>query len=144
MFVGEHHRTIDSKGRIFIPVKFREDLIKGVILSKGFGGKCLFLFSKEGWKMMEEKIKSKKMAERSMLRFSRWFSSSASEESLDQQGRTRIPQKLLKYAGLKKDIVILGLPDRAEIWDKEAWLKYYEEADTYYKRDENALEQLDL
>ncbi len=143
MFVGKHFRTIDSKGRIFIPVKFREDLVKGVILSQGFGGRCLFMFSKEGWKNMEEKIKSKKVSEINTLEFSRWFSSSASEESLDQQGRTRIPPELIEYAGLKKDIVIVGQPDRAEIWDKEAWLKYYEKIDFKFK-DEKAIEQLDL
>jgi MraZ protein len=143
MFVGKHFRTIDSKGRIFIPVKFREDLVKGVILSQGFGGRCLFMFSKEGWKNMEEKIKSKKVSEINTLEFSRWFSSSASEESLDQQGRTRIPPELIKYAGLKKDIVIVGQPDRAEIWDKEAWLKYYEKIDSKFKS-EKAIEQLDL
>ncbi len=143
MFVGKHFRTIDSKGRIFIPVKFREDLVKGVILSQGFGGRCLFMFSKEGWKNMEEKIKSKKVSEINTLEFSRWFSSSASEESLDQQGRTRIPPELIEYAGIKKDIVIVGQPDRAEIWDKEAWLKYYEKIDFKFK-DEKAIEQLDL
>ena len=143
MFVGEHFRIIDSKGRIFIPVKFREDLIKGVILSQGFGGRCIFMFSKEGWKRMEEKIKSKKMSESNTLEFSRWFSSSASEEYMDQQGRTKIPIKLLKYAGLKKDIVIVGLPDRAEIWDKKEWLKFYEKADSKF-RNEKAIEQLDL
>jgi MraZ protein len=143
MFVGRHFRTIDSKGRIFIPVRFREDLVKGVILSQGFGGRCLFIFSKEGWKNMEEKIKSKKVSEINTLEFSRWFSSSASEESMDQQGRTRIPPELIKYAGLKKDIVIIGQPDRAEIWDKEVWSKYYEKIDSKFK-DEKAIEQLDL
>lgn len=92
---------------------------------------------------MEEKIKSKKVSEINTLEFSRWFSSSASEESLDQQGRTRIPPELIEYAGLKKDIVIVGQPDRAEIWDKEAWLKYYEKIDFKFK-DEKAIEQLDL
>jgi MraZ protein len=143
MFVGKHFRTIDSKGRIFIPVKFREDLVKGVILSQGFGGTCLFMFSKEGWKNMEDKIKSKKVSEINTLEFSRWFSSSASEESLDQQGRTRIPPELIEYAGLKREIIIIGQPDRAEIWDKEVWLKYYEKIDSKFK-DEKAIEQLDL
>ena len=83
------------------------------------------------------------MSESNTLEFSRWFSSSASEESIDQQGRTRVPTKLLKYAGLKKDIVIVGLPDRAEIWDKKEWLKFYERADSKF-RNEKAIEQLDL
>ncbi|MCK5568005.1 MAG: cell division/cell wall cluster transcriptional repressor MraZ, partial [Actinomycetia bacterium] len=76
MFLGEHHRTIDNKGRIFIPAKFREEIIKGVIITKGFDEKCLFLFSKDGWNRLQEKILSNPLAKRNTQRFSRWFFSS--------------------------------------------------------------------
>lgn len=142
MFLGEYHRTIDKKGRIFIPAKFREDLIKGIIISKGFDEQCLFLFSKDNWKRLEEKILTNPVAKRSTQRFSRWFFSSASEEAMDQQGRTRIPQNLIEYAGLKKDIVLVGVSDRAEIWAKEIWQKYYKQSDSLFTEDENAFEQL--
>ncbi len=142
MFLGEYYRTIDKKGRIFIPAKFREDLIKGVVISKGFDEKCLFLFSKENWKRLEEKIMSNKVAERSIQSFSRWFFSSASEEAIDQQGRTRIPQTLIKYAGLEKEIVMVGVSDRAEIWSSEKWKKYYNKQDAQFMGDKNAFEQL--
>ena len=142
MFLGEYHRTIDKKGRIFIPAKFREDLIKGVVISKGFDEKCLFLFSKENWKRLEEKIMSNKVAERSIQSFSRWFFSSASEESIDQQGRTRIPQNLIRYAGLEKEIVMVGVSDRAEIWSSDKWKKYYNKADEQFMRDKDAFEKL--
>jgi MraZ protein len=145
MFVGTHERTIDSKGRIFIPVKFREDLYKGVILSRGFHGRYLFMYSKEGWRDMAEKIKSKKVSEvdiddfstwikasADVEDFSTWISASASEESMDQQGRTRIPLKLIKYAGLKRNIVIVGQIDKAMIWDKELWLKHHEKLDSKF------------
>jgi MraZ protein len=143
MFVGEHERTIDSKGRIFIPVKFREDLIKGVILSQGFHGRYLFMYSKEGWRDMAEKIKSKKVSEIDTLEFSTWISASASEESLDQQGRTRIPPKLIKFAGLKRDIVIVGQIDKAMIWDKKLWLEHYEKIDSKFS-DGKAVQKLDI
>jgi MraZ protein len=143
MFIGKHFRTIDSKGRIFIPVKFREDLIKGVILSRGFHGRYLFIYSKEGWRDMAERIKSKKVSEVDIDEFSTWISSSASEESLDQQGRTRIPPELLEYAGLKRDIVIVGKMDKAMIWDKELWLKYYEKIDSKFS-DGKAIQKLDI
>jgi len=142
VFLGEYYRTIDKKGRIFIPAKFREDLIKGVVISKGFDEKCLFLFSKENWKRLEEKIMSNKVAERSIQSFSRWFFSSASEEAIDQQGRTRIPQTLIKYAGLEKEIVMVGVSDRAEIWSSEKWKKYYNKQDAQFMGDKNAFEQL--
>ncbi len=142
MFLGEYHRTIDNKGRIFIPAKFREDLIKGIVISKGFDEKCLFLFSKESWNRLEEKIMANKIAERSIQGFSRWFFSSATEETMDQQGRTRIPQNLIEYAGLKKDIVMVGVSDRAEIWSGEIWEEYYRQADAQFMGDKNAFEQL--
>ncbi len=143
MFVGKHFRTIDSKGRIFIPAKFRRDLEDGVVLSRGFHEKCLYMYSTEGWKSITEKIKSKKVSEIDVEEFDTWISASASEESLDQQGRVRIPQNLLELAGLKKDIVIVGGTDKSKIWDKEIWLKYYEKIDSKFS-DGNAVRKLDI
>lgn len=142
MFLGEHHRTIDNKGRIFIPAKFREELIKGVIITKGFDEKCLFIFSREGWKRIQDKILDNPMAKRNTQRFSRWFFSSATMESIDQQGRTRIPQNLIDHANLKKDIVLVGVSDRAEIWSEENWDKYYDQTDSQFTGDQNAFEEL--
>jgi MraZ protein len=142
MFLGEHHRTIDSKCRIFIPAKFREEIIKGVIITKGFDEKCLFMFSREGWKKIQDRIVENPMARRNIQRFSRWFFSSASMESIDQQGRTRIPQNLIEYAGLKKEIVLVGVSDRAEIWSEENWNSYYNRADSQFSEDQDAFEEL--
>jgi MraZ protein len=142
MFLGEHHRTIDNKGRIFIPAKFREEIIKGVIITKGFDEKCLFMFSKEGWKRIQDKIVENPMAKRNIQRFSRWFFSSATMESIDQQGRTRIPQNLVDHADLKKEIVLVGVSDRAEIWSKENWDNYYDNAESQFSEDQNAFEEL--
>ncbi len=142
MFLGEHRRTIDNKGRIFIPAKFREELIKGVIITKGFDEKCLFIFSREGWKRIQDKILDNPMAKRNTQRFSRWFFSSATIESIDQQGRTRVPQNLIDHANLKKDIVLVGVSDRAEIWSEENWDKYYGQTDSQFTGDQNAFEEL--
>lgn len=142
MFLGEHHRTIDKKGRIFIPAKFREEVVKGVILTKGFDERCLFLYSKEGWKKVQDKILENPMAKRNLQRFSRWFFASATIENMDQQGRTRIPQDLIEYANLKKEIVLVGVSDRAEIWSEENWKKYYKNADSQFSEDQNAFEEL--
>jgi len=142
MFLGEYYRTIDNKGRIFIPSKFREDLIKGIVVSRAYDERCLFLYSKENWNKLEDKVRSNKVAERNIQRFSRWFFSSASEEAMDQQGRIKIPQKLIEYAGLKKEIVMVGVSERAEIWAKEIWPKYYDQADSQFTEDKNAFEQL--
>ena len=142
MFLGEYHRVIDNKGRIFIPSKFREDLIGGIIVSKGFDERCLFLFSKDGWGKLQGKILSIPVTKKSTQRFSRWFFSSASEESIDQQGRTKIPQNLIEYAGLEKDIVLVGVSDRAEIWSKEKWAEYYKQADSEFLEKESTFEEL--
>ena len=142
MFLGEHHRTIDSKGRIFIPAKFREEIIKGVVITKGFDEKCLFLFSRQGWKRIQERIVENPMAKRNIQSFSRWFFSSATVEGIDQQGRTRIPQNLIEYADLKKEIVLVGVSDRAEIWSRENWENYYNKADSQFSEDQNAFEEL--
>lgn len=99
MFLGEYHRGIDNKGRIFIPSKFREGLIAGIIIAKGFDERCLFLFSKENWERLQNKILSGPITKRNTQIFSRWFFSSASMENMDQQGRVKIPKSLVDYAG---------------------------------------------
>ncbi len=144
MFSGTYHRTIDSKGRIFIPSVFREELVKGMMISKGYGLKCLCLFSREKWEKLDDKITENKVAEGDVQRFKRWFFGSAVKDTMDQQGRIRIPQNLIEYAGLKKDIVIVGVSKRAEIWNKENWLEYYGEAESEYKKNTDVFEKLEL
>jgi len=144
MFLGEYRRVVDNKGRIFIPSKFREDLIGGIVVSKGFDERCLFLFSKDGWKRLQDKILATPVTKKNTRKFSRWFFSSASEGSMDQQGRTKIPQNLIEHAGLKKDIVLVGVSDRAEIWAKEKWDDYYKQADLEFTEDNDTFEKLEF
>ena len=142
MFLGQHHRLKDSKDRIFIPSKFREELFNGVIISKGFDEKCLFMFSKDGWKSFQEKILSMPVTKKNTQKFARWFFSSASEEKMDQQGRVKISQNLIEYADLKKEIVLVGVSDRAEIWPKEKWDEYYDEAEDKFMEENSSFEEL--
>jgi len=142
MFLGEYHRTIDSKNRIFIPAKFREELIKGVIITKGFDEKCLFLFSRQSWQELQSKIKSGPVTKKNLQTFSRWFFSSANEEIMDQQGRIKLPQNLKDYAGLQKQIVLVGVSDRAEIWAEDIWQKYYDQADDKFMEEDSTFEEL--
>ena len=142
MFLGEYHRVKDNKGRIFIPSKFREGLIGGIVIAKGFDEQCLFLFSKENWKNLQSKILSGPVTRRNNQKFSRWFFSSAAEEVMDQQGRIKIPQNLADYAKLDKDIVLVGVSERVELWSKELWDTYYKQAETQFVGDSETFEEL--
>jgi len=142
MFLGEFFRTKDSKGRIFVPSNFREELIGGIVLSKGFDEKCLFMFSKENWKKLQEKILSGPIAKKNLQEFSRWFFSSAREAEIDPQGRIKIPAGLEEHAGLVRDIVLVGVSDRIEIWSKEKWEKYYSNAESRFLGDSSTFEEL--
>lgn len=132
MFLGTFNRTIDDKGRFIIPSKFREELADGLIISIGLNEKCLFVFPKEEWKSFEEKVKSLPMTKKDAQGFARWFLSQASDEILDQQGRITIPGHLKEYAGLDKDIVIVGVSGRLEIWDRGNWEEFYHRASQRY------------
>ncbi len=145
MFLGEYQRTIDNKGRLFVPTKFRDNLSEGIaIISKGFSQKCLFLFSKEGWDIFEASVSSLRLSDKDAQMAARWFFSSASEENLDQQGRIKIQQNLLESAGLKKEVIVIGLSKRAEIWDREAWENYYDEANKAVLLDNSIFEKLGI
>ncbi|MBM3699511.1 MAG: division/cell wall cluster transcriptional repressor MraZ [Actinobacteria bacterium] len=142
MFLGEYLRTKDNKGRVFIPSNFREELADGMIVSKGFDEKCLFLFSKQNWQKLQEKILSGPIARKNLQEFSRWFFSSAREVETDVQGRIKIPPLLEEHAGLGKEIVLIGVSDRIEIWSKENWQIYYKSADSRFMGDSGTFEEL--
>mgnify|MGYP001027409207 CR=1 FL=1 len=142
MFLGEYYRTKDNKGRVFVPSNFREELRGGIVLSKGFDEKCLFLFSREGWQALQGRIMSVPIAKKNLQVFSRWFFSSAREAEVDLQGRIKIPQELSDHAGLDKDIVLIGVSDRIELWAKEKWEEYYSKADTSFTGESRTFEEL--
>ncbi|WP_024833932.1 division/cell wall cluster transcriptional repressor MraZ [Ruminiclostridium josui] len=123
MFYGEYQHTIDPKGRAIVPSKFREGLGEKFILTKGLDG-CLFAYSSEEWTSLENKLKSLPFTDKDVRAFIRFFFSGATECEVDKQGRILIPQNLREYAALEKDIYVIGVSSRVEIWKKEAWEAY--------------------
>lgn len=123
MLLGEYSHNLDVKGRVSIPAKFREDLGHTFIVTKGLDN-CLFAYSKEEWKTFEEKLKSLPLTNMNARNFIRFFFSGATECEIDKQGRINIPQNLREYASLSKDVYIIGVSTRVEIWDKEKWDNY--------------------
>ena len=112
--IGEYQHNIDSKGRVIVPVKFREDLGECFYVTKGLDG-CLFVLSGEGWKGLQEKIQSMPLSKSRGLQ--RFFFSGATDVETDKQGRILIPQPLRDHAGLTKDVTFVGVSSRVEIWD---------------------------
>lgn len=123
MFYGEYQHTVDTKGRIIIPSKFREGLGEKFILTKGLDN-CLFAYSLDEWSNLEAKLKTLPFTDKDVRAFIRFFFAGASECEVDKQGRVLIPQNLREYAGLDKDVYIIGVSTRVEVWDKLKWENY--------------------
>ncbi|MDO4282611.1 MAG: division/cell wall cluster transcriptional repressor MraZ [Clostridia bacterium] len=123
MLLGEYIHTLDLKGRVIIPSKFRDDLGESFIVTKGLDN-SLFIYSKEEWKKFEDKLKTLPMTNSATRNFVRFFFAGATECELDKQGRITLPQNLREYASLMKDVCIIGVSTRVEIWDKERWDNY--------------------
>lgn len=123
MFIGEYQHTLDSKGRIIIPSKFRDDLGEVFVMTKGLDN-CLFVYPKEEWANLEEKLKTLPLTNRDARAFIRFFFSGATECILDKQGRVLIPGNLREHSKLDKDVVVIGVSTRMEIWSKEEWETY--------------------
>lgn len=120
MFMGEYSHTIDTKGRLIIPSKFREELGETFVVTKGLDG-CLFVFSDEEWKAFEIKLKSLPLTNKNARQFARFFVAGATPCELDKQGRILLPATLREFAGLEKDVVLTGMMNRIEIWSKDKW-----------------------
>ena len=125
MFIGEYGHAIDAKNRIILPSKFREGLGESCIMTKGLDG-CVYVYPREEWAILEEKLKSLPLTSKDARAFVRFFFSGANEMTFDKQGRTLIPQNLMQYAGIVKEVVSIGVSNRIEIWSKEKWNDYTE------------------
>lgn len=123
MFYGEFQHTVDPKGRVIVPSAFREELGEKFILTKGLD-ECLFVYSKDEWSNLEAKLKTLPLSSKDARAFIRFFFSGACECEVDKQGRILIPQNLRSYAGLEKDIYVIGVSTRVEVWDKVKWENY--------------------
>ncbi len=124
--MGEYSHSLDTKGRLIMPAKLRQDIGDKFILTKGLDG-CLFAFSQEEWLNFEEKLKSLPLSDKNARNFVRFFLSGATECEIDKQGRFLIPNNLRTAANLDKDAIIIGVGTRLEIWNKETWEKCDEE-----------------
>lgn len=120
MFMGEYNHSIDAKNRIIMPVKFREKLGDTFVVTQGLDG-CLFVFPDNEWKAFEEKLKSLPMTNKEARQFIRFFLAGAAEVETDKQGRILLPTVLRTFADLQKDVVLIGVASRVEIWSKERW-----------------------
>ncbi len=131
MFFGEYLHTIDNKGRINIPSKFRENLGNKFYITKGLDN-CLFVFPESEWKIFENKLKGLPLTNRNARAFVRLFFSGATECTLDKQGRVTLAANLRDYAELQKEVAILGVSTRIEIWSRENWDNYNNTANISY------------
>jgi len=132
-FMGEYNHSIDAKGRIIVPSKFRELLGERFVVTKGLDG-CLWVFPSEEWESFSEKLRSLPVANKDARKFVRHFMAGAMDAELDKQGRILLPQNLRDFAELEKDITMVGTGARIEIWDKKAW----EKGSTYDNMDDIA------
>ena len=120
MFMGEYHHTIDDKGRLIIPAKFRTELGTKFILTRGLEN-CLYVYQEKEWNAITAKIKTLPFTKKDVRMFTRFFFSGATECEFDSQGRVCITSPLVSYADITKECVIIGANDRIEIWSKESW-----------------------
>lgn len=123
MFIGEYSHSIDEKGRLAVPVKFRPNLKKGAVITRGLDG-CLFIYTAQEWKKLADKLNTLPLAQEKSRAFARLMLAGAMEVTLDSQGRVLVPDYLRKYANVQKQVVITGLYNRLELWDDTAWNTY--------------------
>ncbi len=133
MFMGEYNHTVDAKGRLIVPSKFREQLGDEFVVTKGLDG-CLFVYENTEWKVLEEKLHTLPLTNANARKFSRFFLAGATSCEVDKQGRILLPQILRDFAGIEKDAVLVGVGSRIEIWARERWL----EANSYDDMEEIA------
>ncbi|GIK36398.1 MAG: transcriptional regulator MraZ [Chloroflexota bacterium] len=120
MFLGEYSHTIDDKGRLTIPAKFRDELESGVVITRGLDG-CLWAYGRSEWDTLADKIGQLPTTNQAARNFSRFMFSSAFDSIPDRQGRILLPQKLRDYAGIQDETVIIGVKNKLEIWNPATW-----------------------
>ena len=129
MFYGEYKHSLDRKGRLIVPATFREVLKENYIekfyITRGLD-KCLFVFIEDEWRIQEQKFKSMPFTKSEARKFNRLYFSGACEVTCDKQGRILLPQYLKDFAGIKREVVIVGVSNRIEIWSVARWKEFYE------------------
>jgi MraZ protein len=143
MFIGEYQHTLDPKNRVIMPSKFREKLGDSFVMTKGLDN-CLFIYSSNEWSIVEDKLKSLPMTNKDARAFVRSFFAGACECELDKQGRIVMPNHLKDYANIDKELVIIGVSTRIEIWSKEEWNKFNSDANISYEDVAEKMSQLGI
>ncbi|MDQ4500797.1 division/cell wall cluster transcriptional repressor MraZ [Sinomonas sp. ASV322] len=139
MLLGTHSPRLDEKGRLILPAKYRDELADGLVLTRG-QERCLYVFSQKEFERIHEQMREAPISSRQSRDYLRVFLSGASDEVPDKQGRVTIPLNLRKYAGLDRDLAVIGVGTRAEIWDAQAWEDYLTEKEaSFSETDEDAL-----
>lgn len=123
MFIGEYLHNLDDKGRLAVPKKFRSDLSKGAVVTRGLDN-CLFLYTKTEWKKLADKLAQLPFSQANTRAFARLMLAGAMDVTVDSQGRIMVPDYLRSFAGLKKEIIVAGLYNRLELWDQKNWEAY--------------------
>jgi MraZ protein len=131
MFLGTYAPKLDEKGRIILPAKFRDELAAGVVVTRG-QEHCLYVYSSREFERVLEKVSQGPVTDRDTRDYQRGLLSGAIQELPDKQNRVTLPVILREYAGLDRDLTVIGAGNRAEIWDTEAWNTYYAEAESKY------------
>ena len=126
MLIGEYHHNIDEKGRLIIPSKFRDEIGKEFIVTRGLDG-CLFIYSKGQWEKIVTKLQTLPFTKKDARTFNRFFLSSATVCVFDKQGRINIPSNLINYANIQKECTIIGVNDRLEVWASDKFDALIEE-----------------
>ena len=144
MFIGEYHHSVDDKGRLIIPSKFRDELGTKFIITRGIEN-CLFVYSLESWEKIVNKLETLPFTKKDARAFIRFFLSGASEAEFDKQGRINITSPLIFYANITKECVVIGTGDRLEIWSEESWNDFFTSAkDSMSDIAENLFESVNL
>ena len=138
MFIGEYQHTVDDKGRVAIPGKFRGHLETGAVVTRGLDN-CLVLYTKDEWNKLAEKLAGLPLSQQNARAFARLMLAGAMDVTLDKQGRVILPNYLKEYAGISKEVIVAGLFNRLEIWSQDAWREYSTNAE---KDSNNIAEQL--
>lgn len=123
MFIGEYTHNLDEKGRLMVPKKFQLDLSSGAVVTRGLD-QCLFLYTRDEWTKLAEKLAALPFAQANTRAFSRLMLAGAMDVELDKLGRIILPEYLRHFANIKKNVVVAGLYNRLELWDADAWQKY--------------------
>ncbi len=140
MFLGEYSHALDEKGRVVMPKKFREPLSDGCVVTKG-QERCLYVFDLDRWDQEAARVDALPRTDRRARNYSRSFFASAADQNLDSQGRLQVPEPLREYAGLGKNVSVVGVADHIEIWDADTWASVAAEADEYYAGIEEVLSE---